>query len=110
MQQNLVQNSGGIAELVYKVRVGSELSPVDKWCLNVRRNMMLLSFQSMYQEVQTGPLEEIDIPQQQWAASFESDPGILRIWKVTKGSMSPDFVRFMEDHVLPLIEPTPSDE
>ena len=62
MQQNLIENAGGIADLVFKARAGETLSGAEGWRLVVRRNSMLLSFQSMYREIQTGPLEERDIP------------------------------------------------
>lgn len=104
MQQNLVQNSGGIAELVHKARIGDDLTPVEEWRLNIRRNMMLLDFESMYREVQTGPLEEVDLPERQWARAFSNDPGFMDVWTRARDSMDSDFVRYMEARVLPMIE------
>jgi len=99
-QQVLIQNSGGIADLVFKARVGEPLTPAEEWRLDIRRNSMLLSFESMHREVQTGPLEEGDLPNRLWAVSFVSDPGMHIVWSRIKGDMNADFVRYMEDDIL----------
>ena len=101
MQQNLVEDAGGIAELVYKARTGQQLTDVEEWRLNVRRSMMLHSFESMYMEIERGPLEESDIPVGQWIGSFASDPGMRISWNAVKDNMDSDFAQFLEQQVLP---------
>ena len=101
MQQNLVEDAGGIAELVYKARTGQQLTDVEEWRLNVRRSMMLHSFESMYMEVERGPLQESDIAVGQWIGSFASDPGMRISWNAVKDNMDSDFAQFLEQQVLP---------
>ena len=104
MQQNIVENSGGIAELMYRARMGEQLTGLEDWRLGVRRSMVLFSFESMYQEVRTGPLVESDIPLRQWAGSFSSDPGMRAVWDIVKNDMDPDFVQFVDQRVLPMAD------
>ena len=104
MQQNIVENSGGIAELMYRARMGEQLTGLEDWRLGVRRSMVLFSFESMYQEVRTGPLVESDIPLRQWAGSFSSDPGMRAVWDIVKNDMAPDFVQFVDQRVLPMAD------
>ena len=104
MQQNIVEDSGGIAELMYRARMGEQLTGLENWRLGVRRSMVLFSFESMYQEVRTGPLVESDIPLRQWAGSFSSDPGMRAVWDTVKNDMDPDFVQFVDQRVLPMAD------
>ena len=104
MQQNIVEDSGGIAELMYRARMGEQLTGLENWRLGVRRSMVLFSFESMYQEVRTGPLVESDIPLRQWVGSFSSDPGMRVVWDTVKNDMDPDFVQFVDQRVLPMAD------
>ncbi len=104
MQQNIVEDSGGIAELMYRARMGEQLTGLEDWRLGVRRSMVLFSFESMYQEVRTGPLVESDIPLRQWAGSFSSDPGMRAVWGQVKNDMDSNFVQFVDQRVLPMAD------
>ena len=104
MQQNIVEDSGGIAELMYRARMGEQLTGLEEWRLGVRRSMVLFSFESMYREVRTGPLVPSDIPLRQWVGSFSSDPGMRAVWDIVKDDMDPDFAQFVEQRVLPMVD------
>jgi len=104
MQLNLVENAGGIADIIFKARTGEQLTEPELWRLGVRRSMLLYSYESMYRETVLGPLSENDIPVTQWAASFRGDPGMLAMWEGLKGDMDPDFAKFMDESVLPIAD------
>ena len=103
-QQPLVENAGGIVDIILKARAGDLLSDSEAWRLNVRRSMLMYSYESMYREATMGPLSEGDIPALQWAATFSGDPGMQEMWHVINRNMDPDFVDFVERSVLPVAD------
>jgi hypothetical protein len=106
-QRIIIEDLGGVADLVFRSGRGEELSGLERWRLTAWRSMMIHSFDSMYQEVRHGPLEESDLPVTQWAAAFSSDPGLQDHWASLKATLDPDFVRFMEERVLVLMGSIP---
>jgi len=97
--QSIIQNSGGIADVIYKARIGDELTGVEEWRLTVFRALVIDNFASIYQEVKHGPLTETDIPVRQWAGTFLNDPGLREWWK-RQDAHDPDFVRYVDEVVL----------
>lgn len=106
-QRIIIEDSGGLAGLVFRSGKGEELSGLESWRLTAWRSMMIHSFDSMYQEVHQGPLKESDLPVTQWAAAFSSDPGLQDHWSSLKGTLDPDFVHFMDERVLVLMGSIP---
>ena len=102
MQLNLVENAGGITSILFKAREGEPLTGEERLRLGVRRSMYLYNFESIFEEITTGPLTEADIPAEQWAASFVTDPGMQAMWDLLADRMSPEFTEFMERHVFPI--------
>jgi len=100
LQLSVIENSGGIAELLDRARSGGDLSSADEYRLTVRRAVTLDNFSSAYREVMSGALDIEDIPFGQWAAVFDSNPGMMEFWADSKQTADPGFVRFMEENVI----------
>ena len=102
MQLNLVENAGGITSILVKAREGEPLTGEEQLRLEVRRAMYLYNFESIFEEITTGPLTEADIPAEQWAASFVTDPGMQAMWDLLADRMTLEFTEFMERRVFPI--------
>ena len=99
-QRIIIENLGGVADLIYRSRNGETLTGVEQWRLTAHRSMIIHTFESMYQEVRGGPLRETDIPATQWVGVFSSDPGLVNHWNALKATLDPDFVLFVDENVL----------
>ena len=98
LERDIVNNAGGIADLVGKVQRGDALTDVEQNRLNARRFQLLQTFQYMFQESPDGV--RLQVPYM--IAMFGSDPGLLDAWKRTGDRVfDPSFVRFMEESVVP---------
>ena len=106
-QRIIIEDLGGVADLAFRSSKGEELSAVERWRLTAYRSMLIHSFNSMYQEVRGGPLRESDLPITQWAAVFSSIPGLQDHWSALESTLDADFVEFMNEHVLILVDNTP---
>ncbi len=100
LQLSVIENTGGIAELIIRARSGEELSRADEYRLAVRRGFTLNNFESGYRELSSGALDEEDIPVRQWSSAFLSNPGMMDFWERNKQTAAPEFVRFMEENVI----------
>ncbi len=97
--QNVVANAGGIADIIIKVQT-EELSSVERFRLNVHWALLLTNWESMYAEVEAGPLVENNIPILLWARTLAGNPDLRDSWEVSKENRSAGFVRFIEEQVL----------
>ena len=100
LQLSVIENTGGIAELIVRARSGEELSRTDQYRLTVRRGVTLNNFESGYRELSSGALDEEDIPVGQWSSVFLSNPGMMDYWEGVKQTAAPEFVQFMEENVI----------
>ena len=100
LQLSVIENTGGIAELIVRARSGEELSRADEYRLTVRRGVTLNNFESGYRELSSGALDEEDIPLGQWSSVFLSNPGMMDFWEGVKQTAEPEFVQFMEENVI----------
>ena len=99
LERDLINNVGGIAELVTKERRGEALTDVEENRLLSRRFNMLRTFEYMVQEnpdnarVQAGYM----------ANMFKADPRLMETWQALTASrvLDPVFVAFAEEHVFP---------
>lgn len=101
-QETIVQNAGGIVDLMDKVRRGDELTWADEFRLNVRHSNVIRNYEALYREVVNGTLTEDDIPIPQWRGTLLTDIG-LREWferNALEGDLDPDFVRFVREMAL----------
>jgi hypothetical protein len=99
-QQYVATNDGGIAEIIVKVR-DSALTPTERFRLNVHWALVINNWASMYQEVESGPLDEQDIPIRNWAGTFSANPDFRRRWDQLKVDHAPGFVRFIDETIIP---------
>jgi len=98
LERDIVNNTGGIADLVGKARRGEALTDVEQFRLSSRRFQLLQTFQYMFQESPDGV--RLQVPYM--LAMFGADPGLLDAWSRTGDRVfDPMFVNFMEETVLP---------
>ena len=102
-QLSVVENTGALADLISKAHRGEALTDTEDFRLRVYQSMIVHNFASFYQEVKSGPLAENDIPIQQWVGTFVNIPGLEEFWH-RQTRLDPDFVRFVDEEVLPLTE------
>ena len=97
LERDVVNNAGGIADLIGKYRRGEALTDVEQIRLESRRFQLLQTFQYMFQEGPDGV--RLQVPY--IIAMFVSDPGLSDVWqRVSEGAFDPLFVTFMEEAVL----------
>jgi hypothetical protein len=106
-QRMIVENSGGVADLIWRARTGDRLSDQEQWRLTAYRSMLIHNFESVYQEVNDGPLLESDIPYTQWAGVFFMDPKLQDHFNGLRSTLDPDFVKFVDRRVFPLMKDVP---
>ena len=100
LQLGVIEDRGGIADLVVRARAGEEMSVADEYRLSVRRAVTLGNIVSGYREHLSGALDEEDLPVDQWSAVFRSTPGMTEFWENGKQQQTPEFVRFMEENIV----------
>jgi len=97
LERDVVNNAGGIADLIGKVQRGEALTNTEQLRMNSRRFQLLQTFQYMFQESPDGV--RLQVPYM--LAMFGADPGLLDTWRsVSDGVFDPTFVNFMEESVL----------
>lgn len=106
-QRMIVENTGGIADLILRARNGESLSDLEQLRLTAYRSMLVHSFESVYQEINDGPLSESDIPYTQWAAVFAVTPGLQDHFNALRSTLDPDFVKFVNQRVFILLSNFP---
>jgi len=107
-QRMIVENTGGIADLIFRARNGESLSDAEQLRLIAYRSMLIHSFESVYQEINEGPLLESDIPYTQWAGVFFATPGLQDHFNGLRPTLDPGFVKFVDQKVLILLSNFPS--
>ena len=101
-QQNVAVNAGGLADILQKAQ-SQELSATERFRLNVHWSLVLQNWESIYQEVLSGPLSESDLPVVLWAATMSNNPDLIVFWERSKDSYSPGFNVLLEERVRALI-------
>jgi len=100
LERDVVNNAGGIADLIGKVQHSEALTDVEQLRMNSRRFQLLQTFQYMFQESPDGV--RLQVPYM--LAMFSADPGLLDTWTRASGlAFDPAFRQFMEETVLPLL-------
>lgn len=104
MQRDFIQNAGGIVDLIYKERLGEELTVAEERRLITRRSFVLANFEYIYHEAMSGVVPERSgveaLPAAGWAGFFVTDPALRETWDREREGRDPRFVRFMEENVL----------
>jgi hypothetical protein len=106
-QRMIVENTGGIADLIFRARNGESLSDLEQLRLTAYGSMLVHSFESMYQEINDGPLLESDIPYTQWAGVFSVTPGLQDHFNDLRSTLDPSFVKFVDQRVFVLLSNFP---
>jgi hypothetical protein len=109
-QRMIIENSGGVADLLWRSRTGDRLTDQERWRLIAYRSMLIHNFESVYQEISDGPLLESDIPYTQWAAVFSVDPKLQDHFNALRATLDPDFVKFVDRRVFVLLSNYPSSQ
>jgi len=107
-QRMIVENTGGVADLIWRARNGDSLSDQEQWRLTAYRSMLIHNFESVFQEINDGPLLERDIPYTQWAGVFFMDPKLQDHFNSLRSTLDPDFVKFVDQRVLILLSNFPA--
>jgi len=109
-QRMIVENTGGIADLIFRARNQDSLSDSEQLRLIAYRSMLIHSFESVYREINDGPLLESDIPYTQWAGVFFATPGLQDHFNALRPTLDPDFVEFVDQRVFVLLHSFPGSQ
>ena len=82
----------------------AELSPTERFRLNVHWSLVLNNWAAMFEEVDSGPLVEGDLPLGSWRTTLQANPDLRERLKDTRADYSADFLELIEENLL--AEPT----
>ncbi len=95
-RNRIIENRGGIAELVVKGQNEEPLTGLEDFRLLIYYNDTLDNFEWQYSEVTAGRLPENQIDRRIWRAMWRSEPGLAEVYENTKARRDPAFVEFVE--------------
>jgi len=101
-QRLIIENAGGIVDLMEKARRGDELTWGEELRLNVYYSDIIRNFEAQYREVLVGSLTEGDIPIVQWNAVLRNNYGLKDFFdeRAAAETLNPELVRFIREIVL----------
>lgn len=101
IQRDFINNVGGIAEMVMKEQRGEPLTDLERVRLGSRKRHMIRTFEYMYRTDPDGLSLQLNF----FAFMFR-DNNLNEAWLtgLTAETWDPEFVNFMQEDVLPLIE------
>ena len=91
--------NGDVALLTFKVRQGEELTPFEYHRFESWAYTLFAHWEWQYGEYRSGMLSESDLPIAGWATREKQLPILRQLWDETKGNRSPEFIRYIEQHV-----------
>ena len=99
-QDAIVENRGGLADLLVKSSSGEPLTDVERRRMTARRFSILSDMRDSYALALDGavPLSDLDLAG--WAAAFRNDSGMVEAWAQMRGGQDPDFVTLIEEEVI----------
>jgi hypothetical protein len=100
-QEAIVENAGGIVDIIHKACRGESLTWAESYRLNVFHSNYVRTIEAQYREVLAGSLTEDEIPIAQWRAALGGTYGV-RDWfnrNAEEGDLDPEFVRFVREVV-----------
>ena len=100
LENDSANNTGGIAEIIAKLRKGELLTDTEGVQIRARRFRTLRTFEYIIQE---SPSDRVYLQVPYMTAVVAADSGLIDLWQITStgGSFDPEFVRFMDEYVLP---------
>ena len=97
----LIENVGGLADLVTRQINEEELSETDVRRLLLHWLDIVDSWEWQYKENRTGRLPDDVLNIEDWQIGLRLYPGLREQYERTKPRRDQDFLRFMEERVLP---------
>ena len=99
-RSRVIENRGGIAELVLKGQNGEALSRLEEFRLFIYYIETLDNFEWQFGEVMAGRLREDQLSTQNWRAIWTAEPGMVDAYGRTKVNRDPAFVQYFEETVI----------
>ena len=96
----MIENAGGIADILMAERNGGVLSAVDDFRLRMISSDQLASFQWQFREYRAGRLPGNFIDLATWRTLMRLNPRLVELFERTKGDYDPEFVQFVEQTVI----------
>ena len=97
----LIENVGGLADLVTRQTNGEELSETELMRLLLNWLDIVDSWEWQYRENQAGRLPDDVLNVEDWQILLRLYPALREQYERTKPRRDQDFLRFMEERVLP---------
>jgi len=98
-RSRVIENRGGITELILKGQAGESLGALEEFQLLIYYNDALDNFEWQFGEVIAGRLPENQISTQNWRAIWSGEPGMVDAFERSKSERDPAFVEFWEQNV-----------
>jgi len=96
----VIENANGISELLVKDLSGAALTEAETFRVNLFHNDTLDMFRWQFREFQEGRLPDDFIDLRTWHDVWDATPGLREQFQEDIPRLDPEFVRFVQKHVI----------